>query len=153
MQPTGSEPTGCAHAWYCGRESLGCAMRACCGRTSPSPLSPRDSCPPAAGVATGWGAVYNTAKVQPGTSVAVFGLGAVGLAVIEAAKRAGASRIFAVDINPGGCKGGGGGGAGCAPPQGVGKGCWLVCWGREVDTLIKLHMGRRAELKLLAAEW
>jgi S-(hydroxymethyl)glutathione dehydrogenase/alcohol dehydrogenase len=41
------------------------------------------------GVATGWGAVLNTAKVQPGTSVAVFGLGAVGLAVIEAAKRAG----------------------------------------------------------------
>ncbi|PRW60671.1 Alcohol dehydrogenase class-3 [Chlorella sorokiniana] len=52
------------------------------------------------GVSTGWGAVYNTAQVQPGTSVAVFGLGAVGLAVIEAAKRAGASRIFAVDINP-----------------------------------------------------
>uniref|UniRef100_A0A7S0R9Y7 S-(hydroxymethyl)glutathione dehydrogenase n=1 Tax=Chlamydomonas leiostraca TaxID=1034604 RepID=A0A7S0R9Y7_9CHLO len=52
------------------------------------------------GVATGWGAVYNTAKVQPGTTVAVFGLGAVGLAVIEAAKKAGAARIFAVDINP-----------------------------------------------------
>lgn len=52
------------------------------------------------GVATGWGAVYNTAQVQPGTSVAVFGLGAVGLAVIEAAKRAGATRIFAIDINP-----------------------------------------------------
>jgi S-(hydroxymethyl)glutathione dehydrogenase/alcohol dehydrogenase len=50
-------------------------------------------------VATGWGAVFNTAKVQPGTSVAVFGLGAVGLAVIEAAARAGASRIIAVDIN------------------------------------------------------
>lgn len=41
------------------------------------------------GVATGWGAVFNTAKVQQGSSVAVFGLGAVGLAVIEAAKRAG----------------------------------------------------------------
>lgn len=52
------------------------------------------------GVATGWGAVYNTTNVQPGTSVAVFGLGAVGLAVIEAAKRAGATSIFAVDINP-----------------------------------------------------
>jgi Zn-dependent alcohol dehydrogenase len=37
-------------------------------------------------VSTGWGAVFNTAKVQPGTTVAVFGLGAVGLAVIEAAK-------------------------------------------------------------------
>lgn len=51
------------------------------------------------GISTGWGAVYNTAKVQPGTTVAVFGLGAVGLAVIEAAVRAGASRIFAIDIN------------------------------------------------------
>lgn len=52
------------------------------------------------GISTGWGAVYNTCKVQPGTSVAVFGLGAVGLAVIEAAKKAGASRIFAIDVNP-----------------------------------------------------
>ncbi|GBF98713.1 alcohol dehydrogenase class-3 [Raphidocelis subcapitata] len=52
------------------------------------------------GVSTGWGAVFNTAKVKPDTTVAVFGLGAVGLAVIEAAKRAGASRIIAVDINP-----------------------------------------------------
>ncbi|KAG1665416.1 hypothetical protein FOA52_005758 [Chlamydomonas sp. UWO 241] len=51
------------------------------------------------GVATGWGAVYNTAKVKPGSSVAVFGLGAIGLAVIEAAKKAGATRIFAIDIN------------------------------------------------------
>ncbi|MEW5297472.1 MAG: hypothetical protein WDW36_000678 [Sanguina aurantia] len=52
------------------------------------------------GIATGWGAVYNTAKVKPGTSVAVFGLGAVGLAVIEAAKKAGATRIIGVDTNP-----------------------------------------------------
>ncbi|KAG2438339.1 hypothetical protein HYH02_010797 [Chlamydomonas schloesseri] len=52
------------------------------------------------GVSTGWGAVFNTAKVKPGSTVAVFGLGAVGLAVIEAAKRGGASRIIAVDINP-----------------------------------------------------
>lgn len=51
------------------------------------------------GVSTGWGAVFNTAKVQPGSSVAVFGIGAVGLAVIEAAKRAGAARIIAVDVN------------------------------------------------------
>jgi Zn-dependent alcohol dehydrogenase len=34
------------------------------------------------GVSTGWGAVFNTCKVSPGSSVAVFGLGAVGLAVI-----------------------------------------------------------------------
>ena len=38
------------------------------------------------GLATGWGAVFNTAKVEPNSSVAVFGLGAVGLAVMEAAK-------------------------------------------------------------------
>merc|ERR1740133_836635 len=42
----------------------------------------------------------NTTKVQPGKSVAVFGLGAVGLAVIQAAKMVGAGRIIAVDINP-----------------------------------------------------
>lgn len=52
------------------------------------------------GVSTGWGAVYNTCNVQPGTSVAVFGIGAVGLAVIEAAKNAGATSIYAIDINP-----------------------------------------------------
>ena len=42
------------------------------------------------GVATGWGAVFNNTKVEPGTSVAVFGLGALGLSVIQAAKTAGA---------------------------------------------------------------
>ncbi|KAK3265867.1 hypothetical protein CYMTET_25475, partial [Cymbomonas tetramitiformis] len=51
------------------------------------------------GVATGWGAVENTAQVEAGATVAVFGLGAVGLSVIEGAVRAGASRIIAVDIN------------------------------------------------------
>lgn len=52
------------------------------------------------GLATGWGAVFNTAKVEPKSSVAVFGLGAVGLAVMEAAKLAGASRIIGVDLQP-----------------------------------------------------
>jgi Zn-dependent alcohol dehydrogenase len=51
------------------------------------------------GVSTGWGAVFNTCKVQPGSSVVVFGLGAVGLAVIQASKAAGASVIVGVDIN------------------------------------------------------
>lgn len=51
------------------------------------------------GVATGLGAVLNTCKVEQDSSVAVFGLGAVGLAVIQGAKMAGASRIIAVDIN------------------------------------------------------
>lgn len=52
------------------------------------------------GVSTGLGAVWNTCKVEAGSSVAVFGLGAVGLAVIQGARMAGASRIIAVDVNP-----------------------------------------------------
>lgn len=50
------------------------------------------------GVSTGWGAVWNTAEVTPGTSAAVFGIGAVGLSVIEGLKIAGASKIIAVDV-------------------------------------------------------
>jgi len=52
------------------------------------------------GVSTGLGAVMNTTKVEVGATVAVFGLGAVGLAVVQAAKMVGASRIIAVDVNP-----------------------------------------------------
>mmetsp|Transcript_35359 Transcript_35359/g.43300 ORF Transcript_35359/g.43300 Transcript_35359/m.43300 type:complete len:396 (-) Transcript_35359:147-1334(-) len=52
------------------------------------------------GVSTGMGAVWNTCKVEVNSTVAVFGLGAVGLAVIQGAKMAGAGRIIAVDINP-----------------------------------------------------
>jgi S-(hydroxymethyl)glutathione dehydrogenase/alcohol dehydrogenase len=52
------------------------------------------------GITTGIGAVLNTAKVEPGSTVAVFGLGGVGLSVIQGASMAKASRIIAVDINP-----------------------------------------------------
>jgi S-(hydroxymethyl)glutathione dehydrogenase / alcohol dehydrogenase len=52
------------------------------------------------GVTTGIGAVLNTAKVEEGSSVAVFGLGGIGLSVIQGAKMAKAKRIIAVDINP-----------------------------------------------------
>lgn len=52
------------------------------------------------GVTTGIGAVMNTAKVEPGATVAVFGLGAIGLAVIQGAQMAGAERIIAIDVNP-----------------------------------------------------
>lgn len=52
------------------------------------------------GVTTGIGAVFNTAKVTPGSTVAVFGLGAIGLAVIQGSAMAQASRIIAIDINP-----------------------------------------------------
>ncbi|MDP6606453.1 MAG: Zn-dependent alcohol dehydrogenase [Dehalococcoidia bacterium] len=49
-------------------------------------------------VMTGYGAVVNTAKVEPGTTVAVIGTGGVGLNIIQAARLAGARRIIAVDI-------------------------------------------------------
>ena len=51
------------------------------------------------GITTGIGAVLNTAKVEPGASVAVFGLGGIGLSVVQGAVMAGASRIMAVDLN------------------------------------------------------
>ncbi|WP_105254254.1 S-(hydroxymethyl)glutathione dehydrogenase/class III alcohol dehydrogenase [Pseudoalteromonas sp. T1lg75] len=51
------------------------------------------------GVTTGMGAVLNTAKVQPGDSVAIFGLGGIGLSAIIGAKMAGAGRIIGIDIN------------------------------------------------------
>ena len=52
------------------------------------------------GVTTGIGAVHNTAKVHPGDTVAVFGVGAIGLAVIQGAVQARAGRIIAIDTNP-----------------------------------------------------
>ncbi len=52
------------------------------------------------GVTTGLGAVINTAKVEPGANVVVFGLGGIGLNVIQGAKMVGASKIVGVDINP-----------------------------------------------------
>ncbi|NBV49684.1 S-(hydroxymethyl)glutathione dehydrogenase/class III alcohol dehydrogenase [bacterium] len=53
------------------------------------------------GVTTGIGAVLNTAKVEPGSTVAVFGLGGIGLSVIQGAVMAKAGRIIAIDINEG----------------------------------------------------
>ena len=53
------------------------------------------------GVTTGLGAVMNTAQVEPGANVAVFGLGGIGLNVIQGARIAGADRIIGVDVNPG----------------------------------------------------
>ena len=52
------------------------------------------------GVTTGIGAVINTAKVWPGANVAVFGLGGIGLNVIQGARMAGADKIIGIDINP-----------------------------------------------------
>ena len=52
------------------------------------------------GVTTGIGAVINTAKVEPGANVVVFGLGGIGLNVIQGARLAGANKIIGVDLNP-----------------------------------------------------
>jgi S-(hydroxymethyl)glutathione dehydrogenase/alcohol dehydrogenase len=52
------------------------------------------------GVTTGIGAVINTAKVQPGDNVAIFGLGGIGLNVIQGARLVGADMIVGVDVNP-----------------------------------------------------
>jgi S-(hydroxymethyl)glutathione dehydrogenase/alcohol dehydrogenase len=52
------------------------------------------------GVTTGIGAVLNTARVEPGANVAVFGLGGIGLNVVQGARLAGADMIVGVDINP-----------------------------------------------------
>ena len=53
------------------------------------------------GVTTGIGAVVNTAKVEPGANVVVFGLGGIGLNVVQGARIAGADKIIGVDLNAG----------------------------------------------------
>ncbi|MBT3989685.1 MAG: S-(hydroxymethyl)glutathione dehydrogenase/class III alcohol dehydrogenase [Rhodospirillaceae bacterium] len=53
------------------------------------------------GVTTGLGAVMNTAKVEPGSNVVVFGLGGIGLNVVQGARMVGADKIVGVDLNPG----------------------------------------------------
>ena len=62
--------------------------------------NPEQVCLLGCGVTTGLGAVKNTAKVQAGDTVAVFGLGGIGLAVVQGAKLANAGRIIAIDTNP-----------------------------------------------------
>ena len=70
-----------------------------CAKVNPK-ADPHKSCLFGCGISTGLGAVWNTAKVEAFSSVAVFGLGAVGLAVVQAAKAVGASHIVGVDVNP-----------------------------------------------------
>ncbi|KAK9757626.1 hypothetical protein RND81_01G174900 [Saponaria officinalis] len=66
-----------------------------------SPQMPVDkACLLSCGVTTGVGAAWKVAQVEEGSTVAVFGLGAVGLAVARAAKLQGASKIIGVDLNP-----------------------------------------------------
>ncbi|KAM0833101.1 hypothetical protein ACQ4PT_064474 [Festuca glaucescens] len=63
-------------------------------------LPPPTACLLSCGATTGVGAAWKLAKVEPGSSVAIFGLGAVGLAVAEGARICGASKIIGVDLNP-----------------------------------------------------
>ncbi len=65
-----------------------------------NPEAPLDKvCLLGCGITTGIGAVLNTARVETGATVAVFGLGGIGLSVVQGAVMAGASRILAVDLN------------------------------------------------------
>ena len=66
-----------------------------------NPLAPLDKvCLLGCGVTTGIGAVLNTAKVEAGSTVAVFGLGGIGLSCVQGAVMAKAERILAIDVNP-----------------------------------------------------
>ncbi len=69
------------------------------GGEDPSGRSLDKWCYIGCGVTTGVGAVVNTAKVTPGANVVVFGLGGIGLNVIQGAKMVGANKIIGVDIN------------------------------------------------------
>lgn len=81
---------------FCGYCVLAEISVAVVSKTAP----PQSVCLLGCGITTGYGAVKNTAKVEAGANVAVFGCGAVGLAAIMAAKEVGAAMIIAVDINP-----------------------------------------------------
>ncbi|KAL5557775.1 hypothetical protein UlMin_033986 [Ulmus minor] len=63
-------------------------------------IPPNKACLVSCGIATGFGAAYNTAKVEAGSTVVIIGLGSIGLAAAEGARLCGAARIIGVDINP-----------------------------------------------------
>ncbi|CAK8538551.1 unnamed protein product [Lathyrus sativus] len=63
-------------------------------------IPPNRACLLSCGVSTGVGAAWKTANVEPGSTVAIFGLGCIGLAVAEGARLCGATRIIGVDIKP-----------------------------------------------------
>ncbi|KAK9112558.1 hypothetical protein Scep_020077 [Stephania cephalantha] len=65
-----------------------------------SSVPPSKACLLSCGVSTGFGAAWKSAKVEKGSSVAIFGLGAIGLAVAEGARVCGATKIIGVDLNP-----------------------------------------------------
>ncbi|XP_063690574.1 alcohol dehydrogenase class-3-like [Bolinopsis microptera] len=70
-----------------------------CAKVNPA-ASTEAICLLGCGISTGYGAALNTAKVQPGSTCAVWGMGAVGLAVLMGCKAAGATKLIAIDLNP-----------------------------------------------------
>jgi Zn-dependent alcohol dehydrogenase len=114
----GGAPTSCAHAWDAAPSPLrdGQGVPVAQGMNTaafaeavvvdasqvvslPGDLAPELACLLACGVITGVGAVVNTARVRPGSSVAVVGAGGVGLNAVQGAALAGAERIVAVDVS------------------------------------------------------
>ncbi|KAG6599115.1 Alcohol dehydrogenase-like 7, partial [Cucurbita argyrosperma subsp. sororia] len=69
-------------------------------KLDPILISPDKACLLGCGVSTGVGAAWRTANVEKGSTVAIFGLGTVGLAVAQGARICGAERIIGIDINP-----------------------------------------------------
>ncbi|KDP36844.1 hypothetical protein JCGZ_08135 [Jatropha curcas] len=63
-------------------------------------IPPNRACLLSCGVSTGVGAAWRTANVESGSTVAIFGLGSIGLAVAEGARLCGAARIIGIDMNP-----------------------------------------------------
>ncbi|KAK9135763.1 hypothetical protein Syun_015093 [Stephania yunnanensis] len=63
-------------------------------------VPPNKACLLSCGISTGFGAAWKTAKVEKGSTVAIFGLGAIGLSVAQGARFCGAARIIGVDMNP-----------------------------------------------------
>ncbi|KPI16213.1 Alcohol dehydrogenase zinc-binding domain protein [Actinobacteria bacterium OK074] len=73
---------------------------AACALPAPDGIPLTDAALLGCAVLTGYGAVHNAARVQPGETVAVFGVGGVGLAALQSARIAGAAQLIAVDVSP-----------------------------------------------------
>lgn len=108
-QGAGKMPDGTSRFTCNGKELfhfMGCSTFSeytVCAEVSVAKIDPKAPletvCLLGCGISTGYGAALNTAKVEPGSTTAIWGVGAVGLAVMMGCKKAGASQIIGVDIN------------------------------------------------------
>jgi aryl-alcohol dehydrogenase len=100
--PEGAAQKGTIHGHFFGQSSFATYAVADASNVVkvPSDLPLDLLAPLGCGIQTGAGAVFNSLKVRPGSSIAVFGTGSVGLAAVMAARVAGAAVIIAVDVNP-----------------------------------------------------